>query len=208
MRIRTVQTPEQFAAVVHAAEAARIIVHRLPQASMLELAAEKVPGIDKYDLFNVWPSGTGNQLWTDAGAADGPLTDDDVDRITSLLAAAGESDPNVFEPGELASGAWQLFLHDVLKTDLDLTVERLGIHAFIDVGLSEDKLAGLIRDTAANSGTGSPDDDVNPSHPDARAVVAKATIDAGAYAQVAYLIEHLGEPTAWSAVEIYAAAAT
>ncbi len=152
MRITTITTDEQRIAVLHAAEAATLVADRLPGAHLIELAAQDCPEgiIRAYDLFQVWPAPVDSpQLWCDHVPYDGwepagKLTDEDVDRIQWLLRAAGEADPNVFDPGELAATAWQLDIPKVLAVAEYDAVGRLLNHYLHDLGGDLASLNGFV----------------------------------------------------------------
>lgn len=122
----------QRAAVAAAAQAATIIRNRLADAALIELAREDSPldGVVKYQLLNVWSAGeshgwlvpsTARWLWSAATDHDGYhlLRTDEVRQVEAFLKTAGDTEPFLFEPGELASGAWELDINAVLSAHQD-----------------------------------------------------------------------------------------
>lgn len=194
-------------AVMHAAEAARRITDRYEGAEEIEFAQSAEAGIEPYDLFLVLPAAdSDDHLWADYETGKGGLTDDDVDYVQSLLTWAGDAldaaghgdmlDFQMVVPGELGGNSWRMSLPLVLTHDLSAAVGRL-------VGLVE--RLGLGRRGALDAVVGDVD------HTDqccATTVSSEEQADdindAGVFAQARFLIRHLGEREAWSAVELIA----
>lgn len=153
MRITRVSTGDERRAMLYASEAARILADRIPGAHTVELAArdEDPPStVRAYDLLQVWPlDEDGEQLWSDVvprrgWKPAGALTTDDIDKVQWLLRVAGETDPNIFGPAELAANAWQLFLPQVFDAEQKLALDRVVDH-FQELGGYTVELAELVK---------------------------------------------------------------
>lgn len=196
MRITTIDTSEQREAVGHAAEACRIILKIFPTATMVELASENCPqeGTTKYDLWNIWADkaaadhrqagADGQWLWCDVTdhPAHSTLTVSDQADIKMWLGKAGEIDPNVFEPGELAAGAWELNIPKVLEVEADDTAEYL-VDAIEQSDLTDNDLDETI------AGVGGTDDYISGDHTNTTE------------GRVRFLIERIGVDAASNQVE-------
>lgn len=196
MRITTIDTTDQRTAVGYAAAACRIILASLPTATMVELASENCPqeGTTKYDLWNVWADkaaadidqagADGQWLWSDvedhAGRAALPGIDQAA--VKMWLGKAGEIDPNVFEPGELAAGAWELLIPKVLQVEADDTVDQL-VDLIEESDLTIEDLDELINSASTVEHRYEPDGDDDSE------------------ARVRYLVDRLGSQDAATSVE-------
>lgn len=205
MRLTTITTQDQRRAVLFAGQAARLIVDRIEEAALIELSAVQEPDpvgpgqvitTAKYALFSVWPAAEGEEpLWADDPQR-GPvhrLTDQDVREVERLLTLAGETDPNIFMPDELANGVWQLLLPAVLAADESEAATRIVHHIRLDVEMSDLDLDDLVNETGAEHGAC--EDQV------------QKVIGGSVHDKALFLLRHLGEREAWSAVEIHRAAA-
>ena len=211
MRIATVTTSGERDAVLHAAEAAEIVLSRFPSAQVIQFAAEAIPGSDACGVFAVrGAEATTEPLWLDIDDTADAFDGDTQARVRSLLAAAGAADTRVFEPGEVGSAMWRLRLHCVLDADAVLAARRLADHADIDLGLAEDALDELVHEVASqqasrayNNGAASDlEDDAAYEHLHRLAGAdASAANNNGRVAQTRFLLGELGERETWIALE-------
>ena len=182
MRITTIDTTDQREAVSHAAAAAVMVRAIFPTAEVIELASETVQKEDttKYEVFNIWgPADEHEQKWLWSNFEHKNLdkvSEAARDRLQQLLALAGETDPNVFGPDELAAGAWELVISKVLKVQLDDHVDQV-VNLIESSGIADGDLWDLIHDAADET--------------DADDVADKAEAG-GVEAQAKFLVERLG----------------
>ncbi|MBB2940512.1 hypothetical protein FB565_000216 [Actinoplanes lutulentus] len=130
MRIITVTTADERAAVTAAAQAATIIRNRFNTAALIDVASNDSPvdGDAKYDLLNIWSAGESRDrtfhdptwLWSVVADHGGHrlLPANEVRQVQTLLRTAGETNPYLFEPGELGANCWELDLDAVLNAHL------------------------------------------------------------------------------------------
>lgn len=190
MRITAINTAEQRRAVTEAAAAARLILAKLDDADLVELAANDEPPVTKYQLLNIWSDGTDQPtsttrtlLWSDVAdfpqANHAALTSDDAATLQKMLAVAGETDPNVFGPGELAGGVWELRLREVIALDGSDQVAKLV--AEVDrLDLGEQDLYVLVHEAYAGQDAEGDDADVEQVNA------------GGVQSQCAYLVDKFG----------------
>lgn len=207
MRIKNIATADQRAAVTAAIEAARLVVDRIAEAKLLELAIpDREDGVTAYRPLNVWGEGTTDKderfctrewLWCDVAGEDGHhrLTDDDVTKLTELLRNAADRDPNVFNPGELASGAWELDLDAVLAAAGSDAAERL-VALIGELQLEDIDLDDLVDTAGAPMPPASHDEVIA-----ANDAIQEAN-DNGVTAQAQFLVDKLGETEAFAAVKL------
>lgn len=214
MRITTIVTSGQRAAVEAALTAARLVVARIEEAKLLELAVpDREDGIAAYKPLNVWGAGedsgelycTREMLWCDVEGETNHhrLTGADVAELTGLLRTAAEQDPNVFNPGELASGAWELDLDAVLALGAADAADRL-VALIAELKVDEIDLDDLVHDTASRRAS---DDFNNGEAHDAvhgdQEEIASEVNNGGVRDQARFLIDRLGEAEAFAAVKIH-----
>lgn len=186
MRITTIDTADQRDAVNAAAAAARIVVRCIPGAKLLELASEVAEGVDeKYLPLAAWSDTTelgGTRLWStlDDDTRD-MLGGADYTEVTNWLRTAGQADPNVFGPGDLAVGVWELHLDAVLKLDADEDADAI-VDYLEASDMPDDAIRQVLVDVAAEH---------HGAHDDIAGLIDEA-MAGGSETQARFLVNLLG----------------
>jgi hypothetical protein len=173
---------ERYTAVLHAAEAARVVRSVYPTASVIEFAHAEYDRFPTGVLFTVWPQNAADAPLFDYNldVDGGEFSDDQLDLIESLLTWAADADPSELftEAAEPDGVAWALDLDEALRLDRLHAVGRVLHYATGADGVGEqyldEELDDMLRDLDSPANT-------EPDYDDTR------------WSRLAFLLDELGE---------------